>query len=329
MKKALKISLIIVGVIVLIEVLSVVKLYMGVDYEERYKELFDKTFDGNYILTVTESGTVSSEHRKKKLPMKYKSYELKYYDKDGNERNFGFSGKRDYPINILAPVMIPRWALYQGFDADKYIAEFLESESKGIFLDQLEEHIGGFFDSDLVIDEELKTSRLSRRYNGDGFNVRCATIDIGVELVEGFGSNKIIIPRKSKNQLKEIISPETCMVLSKQEMKDYASQKTAFMFFTVTVTDEDVLKDEKKLMKAAEKYRDSAEEMMEFYCGLSDFGGSCQYTVGIETDSEDEDADGKIFTKYVCMGKEFEKIEGSTILNEVRKANGFDVSEMQ
>ncbi|MCR5121141.1 MAG: hypothetical protein K6B74_01835 [Ruminococcus sp.] len=328
MKKSLKIFLIVFAILWIIEALSVIKLLKGVDYEKRYKDLFDKTFDGNYTLTVKDSGSASSKNGETMLPVKYKEYDLKYFDKDGNERQFSFCEKKDYQLNILSLVKIPRWALYQNFDADRNLAVYLEAESKSIFLDQMEENVGRFFGSDIISDESGKISSMSRVFDGDGIRIRCATLDIGTELVEGFGSYKYIIPRKSKDRLEEIVSPETCMVLSKQEIKDYASQKTAWMFFTVFITDEDILKNENKLTKAAEKYRDSADEMMNFYCGLSDFGGNCQYSVGVETDHEDKDADGWIFKKYVCMGEELEKIEGNTMLNEVRKANGLDISKL-
>ena len=53
----------------------------GINYEKRYKDLFDKTFKGDYKITVTESGFTYNPEAPLKIPFRYKIYDVEYKDK--------------------------------------------------------------------------------------------------------------------------------------------------------------------------------------------------------------------------------------------------------
>ena len=57
----------------------------GIDYEKRYKDLFDKTFKGDYKITVTDSEFGTDDDAPLKIPSIMKDYDIQYKDKNGNE----------------------------------------------------------------------------------------------------------------------------------------------------------------------------------------------------------------------------------------------------
>ncbi|WP_043537724.1 hypothetical protein [Ruminococcus albus] len=68
----------------------------GINYERRYKKLFDKTFKGDYKITVTESGFYTNKEAPIKLPVRYKIYDIEYKDKNGNVRNTELDSRASY-----------------------------------------------------------------------------------------------------------------------------------------------------------------------------------------------------------------------------------------
>lgn len=311
MKKGVQVILCIIVAVVVLVGMFAVWWYMGIDMEKRYKDLFDKTFDGNYTMTVKNSGTASIKDTGFIFPVKYKVYDVKYYDVDGNERHLELS-------DMIQSGGTVRSILSTALNRDKYydlqVASALAIESGCIFTDQMEEKLPEFYDDDLKFDSSLISGAV-KRFNGDGTRFQLVSFEYGSLYATRDFCDDIIFSDELRDYLDESLSPETCNVLSKQDMKSFVNSKTAYFNVIITLSD-------KQKFEKAEEYNDITESYVSSLAKLSDFGGNYMYRVFTDEDPDDDNKGDLAFEKSVVLGEETELVNDSyskTLMNALKQ----------
>lgn len=266
---------------------SFAMLHNGVDYEQEYKELLDATFEGNYTMTVTDSGKYyNNSNSLFRIPIKYKMYDVKYNDVNGNERHFKMSESDIYSGRSLIDCCKDKKAI-----ADSEMVFELADESQQLFYDQIGELLKKYYGDD------LEQGGLKYRYTGDGFDIELISVNVGYNLYQWDDKVKII-PSGARGVIDTLSSPDTCNVLTKQDLDSYANMKTCGVQFVVSVTDKD------NAEKKVKKLKKQTEAFLEEYASLSEFGGNYSYIIGTKEDPDDNSPDEELYKKYVVAGEE-------------------------
>ena len=309
MKKAVKILLCIVGVLALLVGLFCYWWYRGVDLEKRYKDLFDKTFGGKYTMTVTDSGTYAAETGKIKLPSKYKDYDVMYFDKDGNERHFELSGKVGLGGSFRSMVST---AVNRGRYLDLDVMRAMENESSKIFLDQVRKSLKKYYGKGLKNDNDYLLSLL-RKINGNGYEIELLSQDYSYMYLYEDTYMDIVFSKESREKIKKAVSPDTCIMLSKQDMQDYANHKSAYLGVVVTLRN-------KKNVKKADKFREKTEALLTDLADRTGFGGNYYYKILKDKDPADDVPVKTLFEKDIVFGKEIASAGGSNDYSSALKS---------
>lgn len=311
MKKAVKVALCIIAVLALLVGGFCLWWYMGVDLEKRYAELFDKTFGGRYVMTVTDSGTCAAERGKIKLPSKYKDYDVTYFDKDGTERHFSLSSKMALSGNVRSVLST---AINRGRYLDLDLIAALEYESSKIFLDQLRKTLKKHYGKGLKNDSSYMMSLL-RNVKGEGFEIELMSQNYNYMFLYEETYMDIVFSEESREAIKKAVSPATCMVLSEQDIRSYARCRNAYLGVNVTLRT-------KKNAKKAKKFMEKTETLLADIADLSGFGGNYYYKI-LKDKTPDDDVPVKtLYEKAVVLGKEVKVGDSSNdnYSNELKNA---------
>ncbi|SFC42139.1 hypothetical protein [Ruminococcus albus] len=260
----------------------------GINYERRYKKLFDKTFKGDYKITVTESGYYTEENLPLKLPVKYKVYDVEYKDKNGNTRNITFDSRYPYYYynkeDYSDYETLFEYIKNRNIKADRDVALALHNE---IYLivsnDAFNDLLPKYFD-----DAEPDDS-MTIRAEGDGYRIFMNPIDFSYDYIDQYHNND--------DKMLEFISPETCPVLSDIDWRSAADIKTYSLNLSVSINDE-------SKYDMMDEFAEKAEALCKEYSEASDYGGNYMCIVG--TVKEDGDETKTIDHKaiYVINGEE-------------------------
>ena len=82
------------------------------------------------------------------------------------------------------------------------------------------------------------------------------------------------IPSGGRELIETLSSPDTCNVLTKQDLNCYANMQTCGLQIVVSVTDKENTENK------VEKFKKKTEALFEEYASFSDFGGNYSYIIG-------------------------------------------------
>ena len=282
----------------------------GIDYEKRYKDLFDKTFKGDYKITVTESGFYTNKEAPIKLPVRYKVYDVEYKDKNGNVRHSELDNRVGYSNYFFEDEKLIEYIKNRNFKADYDIMAFLNYEMDDIAKEDMRENIMPKY-FDFTYDPESDSFP-----QGDGYKMICLP----------FGTcTNYVSETENIDKMQEFISPENCIVISDMDAKTYANIKSNYLLFAVIITDED-----KYEMK--DEYLKKVEAMMDEYSAASDFGGNYHYIVRRESNEGTELKDLDVTEVYVLNGEKItfdpnEEYPSARFREEIAKKCGYVISK--
>ena len=308
MKKAVKIILCIAAVLAGLVIAFCVWWYMGVDLEKRYKALFDKTFGGNYTITVTDSGTYTAEEALFRIPSKYKDYDVKYFDRDGSERHFDISNRLGLGEDMRS---VMSTVLNRGRYLDLYLIADLEYESSKIFLDQLRKSLKEYYGEGLKKDGE-NLGLLMRMTNGEGCDINIFSQNCNFMTLYEDTYNDIVFSEYSRRKIAEAVSPETCAVLSEQDIRSYAKNEGTHLGVVVSLRN-------KKSVKKAEQFKENTEALVSDFAEMSGFGGNYYYIVQKDKDPADDVPAKTLYEKEIIFGKPAERENEDDVYSTVLK----------
>lgn len=310
MKTGIKVLIGAAAVAAVVSGVGIAKIHKGVDIGTEYTELLDAAFDGNYTITLEDSGTYFSNSRSLiRIPVKYHSYNVEYTDVDGNKRKLRLSDKDfvDTGNRRLIDCVLKR----DDF-ADNEVEFELQLESDKLFKEQMSELIPQYFGDDLK-----KGDMINNVYTADGYEIDIIPTGLGTDLaVRRSSDSTFYFTDSARSLLTSYVSPDSCNVLAKQDIKSYANTKTSAFEIEIVITDE---------KKAdSEDLKNKAEALLADYAALSDFGGNYGCVIGTKENPGLGIFDEVLFEKYVFDGKE---VEGGYVdfYDELKNINGIDL----
>lgn len=240
----------------------------GIDYEKRYKDLFDKTFKGDYKVTVTESGFTVDPEAPLKIPFRYKIYDIEYKDKNGKERHFDIDGRMGYQHNLYSDESLFEYIKNRNTKADRSVALNLQNELFLIVLDDAYNTLLPNYFED--VEREYDDSILA---NVEGCRIFLFPLDTSYDYIDSDYNND--------DKMYEFISPKTCPVLSDIDWRTAADIKTYSLDVSVTITDE-------RKYDLMDEYTKKAEALCKEFADASAFGGNYKYLVRTIKENGDE-----------------------------------------
>lgn len=240
----------------------------GINYERRYKKLFDKTFKGDYKVTVTESGFTVDPEAPLKIPFRYKIYDIEYKDKNGKERHFDIDGRMGYQHNLYSDESLFEYIKNRNTKADRSVALNLQNELFLIVLDDAYNTLLPNYFED--VEREYDDSILA---NVEGCRIFLFPLDTSYDYIDSDYNND--------DKMYEFISPKTCPVLSDIDWRTAADIKTYSLDVSVTITDE-------RKYDLMDEYTKKAEALCKEFADASDFGGNYKYLVRTIKENGDE-----------------------------------------
>jgi hypothetical protein len=240
----------------------------GIDYEKRYKDLFDKTFKGDYKITVTESGFDIDDETPIKLPVRYKIYDIEYKDKNGNTRNFKLDSREGYQSYSGIDESAVEYIKNRNIKADYFMMQAIILEMDEIVNDDISENImPNYFEF-----EQTNGFSIMFKAECDGYTIICMPFDLRVNYIGELYNNN--------DKVKEFLSPENCPVLSDMDMKTAANISTYMLNFQLSITD-------KSKFEMKDEYIKKVEDMLDGYAAVSEYGGNYRYIVNMIGDDTD------------------------------------------
>ena len=255
----------------------------GINYEKRYKDLFDKTFKGDYKITVTESGFTYNPKAPLKIPFRYKIYDVEYKDKNGKERHFELDGREGYKSYGRTKETTIEYIKdrYIKADSDMMLAIATEMDAivrEDIFVNVLPKYF------DAKYDPEVSSIRaLSDGYRVSVFPFECS----------GF---YIIDDHSNEDKVTEFLSPENCPILSDCDFREAAKSKTFELTIHIGITDE-------SKFDMIDEFTEKAEALCSEYASASDLGGNYSYMICTLSGEGDETKVIDRTDMYVINGK--------------------------
>jgi len=285
----------------------------GINYERRYKKLFNKTFKGDYKITVTESGFYTNKEAPIKLPVRYKIYDIEYKDKNGNVRNTELDSRASYYYSSFDDQSMIEYIKNVYKYADMEMMAFLDTEMMDIVkADMCQNIMPKYFD--LKSDSDFTFTS-----TGDGYSIFLIPSDTAADHIH-IGESYY-----NDDKVKEYISPDNCLILSDMDMKTFANTKTAYISLSLQITDESKfdMKDE---------YLKKVEAMIDEYSAASDFGGNYHYIVRRTSDGDTELKDLDATEVYVINGEKItfdpnEERPYSRFKEAIAEKAGYNTSE--
>ena len=229
----------------------------GINYERRYKKLFDKTFKGDYKITVTDSEFGTDDDAPLKIPSIMKDYDIEYKDKNGNERHLELNSGEGYL----------KW--YQDESLSEYIRNRY-TKSDGAMMTAFSLQIYNIVNDDIIDNvlpkyfEAERDHDSSHRVNGDGYTINISAFDYAA----GYTQYRY----RNNDKVSEYLSPENCPVLSDIDMDSAADIKTFVFRVNIDITDE-------SKYDMIDEFTEKAEALCQEYAAASDFGGNYCCTV--------------------------------------------------
>ena len=285
----------------------------GINYERRYKKLFDKTFKGDYKITVTESGFYTDKKTPIKLPVRYKVYDVEYKDKNGKERHFDLDSRYPYIYEPDHETLL-EYIKNKNINADKDVAITLNNEIHLITLDDgFDDLLPKYFDD---VERKYDTSIFA---DSDGYRVILLPIDNSYDYIDNYYNHN------NDDKMQEFISPKTCPVLSDLDWRSAADIKTFSLDLSVIITDE-------SKFGLMDEYTEKAEALCKEFADASDFGGNYKYLV--RTIKEDGEGSKAIDSNalYVINGEKVDLDPDDNITYQkfkdmIAEKAGYDISE--
>ena len=255
----------------------------GINYEKRYKDLFDKTFKGDYKITVTESGFTYNPEAPLKLPFRYKIYDVEYKDKNGKERHLELDGRAGYqPYSSIDESLI-EYIKNRSKKSDYYIASAIAANGYEIAKNDVYNNIvPKYFDA--KYDPEVSSIRAL----SDGYSIAVFPFDSSIFYFSSDYSNE--------DKVTEFLSPENCPILSDFDFREAAKSKTFELAVHIDITDE-------SKFDMIDEFTEKAEALCSEYTSASDLGGNYHYMVRTKIDEGDETKVIDRTDVYVINGK--------------------------
>ncbi|MBO4867262.1 MAG: hypothetical protein J5582_12020 [Ruminococcus sp.] len=240
----------------------------GIDYEKRYKDLFDKTFKGDYKITVTKSGLTYNPKAPFKIPFRYKIYDIEYKDKNGNVRHFDLNTMAGYESSEYVDESITDYIKNRYKKSDYYVMISIVNDINDIARKDANYNvIPEYFD----VKYDPDVSSLSAK--GDGYEIVVFPFEISALYVDGYGQND--------DKIAEYISPENCPVLSDIDLSSAAKSKTYMLSVTININDE-------TKYDMIDELTEKADAFCKEYTAASDVGGNYKYIVRTIKGEKDE-----------------------------------------
>ncbi|MBQ9541576.1 hypothetical protein [Ruminococcus sp.] len=240
----------------------------GINYEKRYKDLFDKTFKGDYKITVTESGFTYNPEAPLKLPFRYKIYDVEYKDKNGKERHLKLDSRESYQHYSSIDESLIEYIKNRSKKSDYYIATAIAVNEYEIAKDDAYNNIvPKYFDA--KYDPEVSSFRAS----SDGYSIAVLPFESNILFFSSDYSNE--------DKLTEFLSPENCPILSDFDFREAAKSKTFELTVQIEITDE-------SKFDMIDEFTEKAEALCSEYASASDLGGNYHYTVRTKIGEGDE-----------------------------------------
>lgn len=225
----------------------------GINYERRYKKLFDKTFKGDYKTTVTYTGLLIDDEAPLKLPVLYKEYDIEYKDKNGSERHLELSNGMGYLHSNSKDETVSEYIKNRNIKADRdLMTVFILQMHDIIRNDMIDNILPKYFDAEREKDHPFEVT-------GDGYSINISPFDFCAGYITDNYSND--------DKITEYLSPENCPILSEADMDSAADIKTYVLRITVDINDE-------SKYDMMDEYLEKAEELCNEYAAASDFGGN-------------------------------------------------------